>query len=755
VWRAAAVPSRARPFSGIPFSSGKIDRSSVAHPFLLAALLPAAAAAAANPAAAFERALAAAEARLQRQDLPGAEAQYRTALREGWLLLGTIERVEGRLPQARDAFRAAGLDGGDEPRVQRALAVAHLQMGEPAEAEAILAPLVKGNARDADTRRLMAQALLARGQAAAAARELEAARAAAPADLETLFALACARLAEGRADAADTLFRQLARARPLPQTRLLIGRAYRDAGHYERARAELRAALKLSPRIRYAHYYLGMVAARQGERAALAEAIDEFRAELALAPDDPLANLELGVALAESQRCEEALPALEVAARGAPPHARTLYYLGRCQLAQGRGADAAASLGRALELARAHGANAPALRAIHTQLGQALRAAGRTEEAAPHFAESARLSAEGTEAERENLARYMADAADPAGVRMPAVMLVEPSPLASVPSAPRQELAGRVRAGLAGAYLNLGVMAAQREEFPRAATLLEKAAALQPGLERVQYSLGVAYFNARDFAKATGPLARAFAEQPALPGLRSMLAMAWLESGGFAQAADLLRDDPARASDAALQFAYGLALARSGRAPEAEEVFSRLLSQHGDSPELSVMLGQAHAQQGDYPAAVEALTRALRLRPGVAEASATLGLIYLKQGKLDEAEAALRAELSAHPQDVGAQQNLAIVLDTLHRRAEAIEVLKRLLAAKPDAAEARYLLGKALLAEGAAQDALPHLESAAQASPEDPSVRYQLGQAYQRLGKADLAEREFEAFRKLKEASRN
>lgn len=724
-------------------------------PFLLAALLQAAAVPSRDPAGAFERALSSAEASLQRGELGAAEARYQTALVEGWLLLGTLERLDGRVVQARDAFRAAAAVAGEDRRVQQSLAVAHLLMGEAAEAEAILAPLARADPPDVKARVLLAQALLARGDAAKAVAELEAARAVAPHDLELLFALGAARLVQGKADAAAAIFARLAKARPIPQTRLLIGRTYRDAGHYERARAELRAALALNPRLRHAHYYLGMVAARQGERAALAEAIEEFRAELALAPQDPLATLELGVALAESQRWAEALPHLQAAARSDPPHARALYYLGRTQLALDGPADAAATLGRALELARAQGANAPALRAIHTQLGQALRSLGRAEEAAPHFAESARLSAESTEAERENLARYLADAVDPAGARMPAVPLMEASPLAGLPAGRRREIAGRLQAGLARAYLNLGVMKAQAQDFEAAGALLEKAAALQPDLDRVQYSLGVAYFNARQYARATGPLARALARQPQQPGLRSMLAMAWLNSGGFAQAADLLRDDPARARDPALQFAYGLALVRSERAAEAEQVFSRLLSDHGDSPELSVMLGQAHAQQGDYPAAIAALTRALRAKPDVAEANATLGVIYLRQGKLEEAEAALRAEVKAHPEDVSAQQNLAIVLDSLQRRAEAIELLRRMLASRPDLADARYLLGKALLAEGAPAEALQHLEGAALASPNDPNVRYQLGQAYQKLGKPDLAEREFEAFRRLKDERRN
>jgi tetratricopeptide (TPR) repeat protein len=724
----------------------------VVTPLLLSGLLSAAGGI--DPATAFDQGLAAAESSLQRGDVAGAERRYASVLLEGWLLLGTLERIEGRLPQAREAFRAAAAASEDR-RAQWALAAAHLQMGEAAEAEALLAPMARSDPADVQTRALLAQALLARGEAAQAALELEAARARAPDDLELAFALGGAYLVLGNVDRAAELFALIVDARPIPQTRLLIGRTYGEAGQFDRARAELLAASKQDPRLRGAHYALGMLALKQGQRAALAEAIDAFRTELKLAPADRLATLELGVALAESQRWAEAGPLLEAAARTGPPHPRTLYYLGRSQLGLDRADNAAASLSRALELAQQGGANAPALRAIRTQLGQALRAAGRAEEAAAQFAESERLSAEGTEAERENLARYLADAPDPAKPRAPAVALAEASPLAELPAARRRAIAARVRTGLARAYLNLGVLRAQSQDFAGAAERFEQAAGLDPALPRLQYSLGVAYFNAGQFERATGPLSRALAEQPKEAGLRSMLAMAWLNSSQFAQAADLLRDDPERPGNAALQFAYGLALVRSERASEAEPVFATLLREHGDSPELSVMIGQAHAQQGDYPSAIEALERALRLRPDVAEANGTLGVIYLRQGKLEAAEKALQEELRAHPTDASSQQNLAIVLESLQRLPEAVEVLRRLLAARPELNDARYLLGKTLLAQGASAEAVQHLEAAAKAAPKDPNIRYQLGTAYQRTGRPELAQREFEEFRRLKDAQRN
>ena len=53
-----------------------------------------------------------------------------------------------------------------------------------------------------------------------------------------------------------------------------------------------------------------------------------------------------------------------------------------------------------------------------------------------------------------------------------------------------------------------------------------------------------------------------------------MLALSWLNAGGYAQAMELLVDDPGRVTDRSLQYAYGVALVRSGRAAQAETVFA-------------------------------------------------------------------------------------------------------------------------------------------------------------------------------------
>ena len=330
----------------------------------------------------------------------------------------------------------------------------------------------------------------------------------------------------------------------------------------------------------------------------------------------------------------------------------------------------------------------------------------------------------------------------------------QPSLFAGLGSAERLEIRRRVTATLARAYLNLGIMEAQRGRFLPAAELLEEAAAVDAEFPQVQYSLGVAYFNAQRYSQARAPLSRALDADPNNAIIRRMLAMSCLNTDAYDKAAALLASDPGRDADSSLQYAYGLALVRSDRAAEAEAIFSRLLAEHGSTPEVSVVLGHAYAQQGNFDAAIEALQRALRLNPTVADANSALGMIYLKQGRLAEAESALRAELNSHPRDVKARQTLATTLDLLGRQDDALIELQAVLNSRPEFADAQYLLGKILLSRNAADAGVVHLEAAARLAPEDSNVHYQLARAYERLGRTELARQELATYQQLKEKQR-
>lgn len=709
--------------------------------------------------AALDRTVASAEDSLREGERQVAESRYRTALLAGWMWLGGVYAGNGHLAEARHAFERAAASAVENRDALQSLAVVQLQMGDTVTALDTLTRLASMSPASISVRRTLAQALIAAGKAAEAVQELEEAHGLAPDDPELTFTLASGYLRLQKPDMAERLFGRVTAARPLPQTYVLIGRTYRDFGYYDRARTALSRALKMDPRVRRAHYYLGTAAVMEEGIVRLDEAIAEFRQELRLSPADPPTTLRLGMALTEARRYGEAMPVLEQAVRSSSDSPDAWLYFGRCQLALSRATDAIASFRRALDRASASGASSGTvqqvrLRTIHYQLATALRRAGSAAEAEREFAEAQRLSARRTEADREELAQYMAD--PPVG--LPATVTqgfpLEVAGLDTRTPAERESATARVRATLCRAYLNLGVMQAQATRFGRAAELLEEAARIDPAFPQVQYSMGVAYFNAGQFEKAAAALARALEQQPGTADTRRMLALASMNAEDYTRAADLLRDDPKRASDPSLQYVYGLSLVRSNRAQEAERIFSHVLAEHPDLPELNVALGQAYAAQGDYDAAVKSLRRAIELKSDVAEANASLGIIYLEQGQLSAATAALRAELASHPDNLKSRYTLATVLDLDGHGDEALGELRAIVAVKPTYADARYLFGKILLARGAAADATAHLEAAARLTPDVANIHYQLGLAYQRMGRTELAAREFEIFQQLKDKKR-
>lgn len=702
-----------------------------------------------------DRLMAEAEASLESNERQLAESRFREALLEGWIVKGAIDYASGRREAARRAFERAASVAVETRRARTCLAFVHLELGDAERAVAVLRRVVQRDPTAGNERRLLAQALVASGRAEEAVQELEEVVFAVPDDLESAFALASGYLRLGKLDAAEAVLARIAEQRPIPQTKVLIGRTYRDFRHLDHARAALEAALEQDPAVRRARYYLGTIELLARGQDGLDAALALFSSELERFPDDPMTHLYLGLALAEARRFSQAIPALEIAAAWPPTRLDALRFLGRCHLGMERPREAADYLRQALSLAEATAARPRQMAGILYQLGTASRQLGARDEAGRYLAEAQRYSSQIIAAERDRFADLVDSADDvleqsPWGLAPPAdiARLIELGPEVA------EAVDARVETALVRAYFNLGVLQAQNRRFARAAELFESAAEIDPDFPQLARSLGVAHFNAERFDRAAPALARALEQDPGNLDLERMLALAWLNVEDYGSAAALLADRETRGGEASLHYAYALALVRSDRAEEAGAVFATLMEEHAAWPELHVLLGQAHAQQGDFARAVASLERARELDPAVAEASLTLGIIYLKQGRLEDAEKALRDELSHHPDDIAARYHLGVTLDLGQRQAEAAAALESVLRAQPDHSDARYLLGKIRLAAGLADEAVVHLEAAAALAPADANVRYQLAQAYRRLGKAERASEELAAYRALKARER-
>lgn len=707
--------------------------------------------------------VAEAESALRFGETQLAESRYREALRDAWMLVGAAHAADSEWSSARDAFERATRQTLEMRRAVLALASAELKMGAVDEALARLRQLQGRRPGDTQVQRMTARVLSAAGKDQEAVQELEEAHAAAPDDAELTFYLATGYLELEDFDAAERLFAEVAELRPIAETQILVGRTWRDVQEYDRARQSLNRALEMDPRVRKARFYLGTVELLDEGRGGLDLAVHHFRDELVIAPEDPVNRHFLGLSLVELRRFEEALPHLDVAVANEGTNIDGLHFRGRALLSLGRAEEAVESLERALELAEADpSAAGNQMGSIHYQLALALRRSGRNDEARPHF-DAAESALEGfTDESRERLKRYLNDApreASPAisSVAVPTLGLEALSP------GERQTALRSLGDVIARANLNLGVLQSRAGRTDRAAGHFRVAreTASDEGLAaQATYSQGVAWFQAGRHGEALEALESAWAQSAGGdagrvggtggdPTLRRMLALTRLEIADWQGAVELLADDPQRASDPSLQYAYGTALVRSGRSDEALAVFDSLAEAGADRADLAVLFGEAYAQEGDWPAAEESLRRALQLDPQVAGAHSTLGEIFMRQGEMEKSEAELRAELAIRPGDRRSHFLLATVLDLADRHGEAEEHVRAVLEQTPNDADARYLLGKILFGRGEYEASAAQLEAAAGLAPGDPNIHYQLAQAYQRAGRRELAKATFEVYRKL------
>ena len=150
-----------------------------------------------------------------------------------------------------------------------------------------------------------------------------------------------------------------------------LGKQGRAAEAFE----QYRAALAIEPDNHYVHHNLGRAYQQAGE---IHAAIQEFRAAVRLQPDYALGHYSLGLALLSLMRADEAIASLERSAELQPRSSATQYELGNAFIALRQWDKAAAHFAKGVELNR-HDPQA------HHNLGVALTQLGRDAEAVDHY----------------------------------------------------------------------------------------------------------------------------------------------------------------------------------------------------------------------------------------------------------------------------------------------------------------------------------------------------------------------------------
>ncbi len=131
--------------------------------------------------------------------------------------------------------------------------------------------------------------------------------------------------------------------------------------------------------------------------------------------------------------------------------------------------------------------------------------------------------------------------------------------------------------------------------------------------------------------------------------------------------------------------ARGGIAAGQGRLDDAVAFYRRAIELRPDYAEALTNLGIALKRQGRLEDALQACERAVALKPGDATALVNLGAVLQAQGRLDEAEASYARALALDGGSRTARENLSNAIACQGRMAEAEQLQHAVVAASPDA----------------------------------------------------------------------
>ncbi|MDT7542159.1 MAG: hypothetical protein QOE33_2063 [Acidobacteriota bacterium] len=313
-------------------------------------------------------------------------------------------------------------------------------------------------------------------------------------------------------------------------------------------------------------------------------------------------------------------------------------------------------------------------------------------------------------------------------------------------------------------YGKLGKIYSAERHYAEAVATLESAARLSPESGEVLLDLSIAYFDAGQYRKSLEASDKAVALNPQSVGARHMLGKSQFMLGEFSQAVTQLEVALRLApKDYDIAYTLGLAHLKQKELAPAREIYTGMLAQLGDRPQLHIIFGRAYRETGFLPEAVEEFKRAVALDPHFPRAHYYLGLTYLlKDGaaRLDDAAEEFKVELASNPEEFFANYYLGIIYVIQRKWEPSIALLEKASRREPDNPDPYFHLGQAYESLDQHEKAIAALRKSIALNPElshndyqVATAHYRLGQSLLKAGRQDEGERELQLAADLKSKS--
>ncbi len=342
----------------------------------------------------------------------------------------------------------------------------------------------------------------------------------------------------------------------------------------------------------------------------------------------------------------------------------------------------------------------------------------------------------------------------------------------------------------AAAQVQAGVAALKAGNFAAAGQHFTAALKIDPSLAEVRANLGLAYYAGGQYQQAIPQFREALKQMPSSQTAQAFLPLSLAAVGNCAEAAPNLGREFDSMPNPRLRRVIGLSLLRCqmqlGDSAGATQAAAKLVTGYPNDPDVLYAAGQLYGglsnqlyarllsvaphsarayqlegsvagSEGNWKRAIDAYRRSLKLQPNLQDVHLQIAILLLTHSPDPDAWQQglqeLNEELRVNPSSAQAEYEIGEVYRKHGKLDQAVPAFRRSLELNPQAVPTRLALAKALAQLGKNQDALAALEPAQKTDPNDSSVRFLLAQLYRKLGRMADAQREDDAFRKLRAAA--
>jgi tetratricopeptide (TPR) repeat protein len=259
------------------------------------------------------------------------------------------------------------------------------------------------------------------------------------------------------------------------------------------------------------------------------------------------------------------------------------------------------------------------------------------------------------------------------------------------------------------------------------------------------------YCQNRKFEQAINVLTEVMRENPDEHEAAQLLALSYYSVGKIDRAVPLLERLQSGVGAAAFDTSYllGLCYLKTSQPSKARAAFARMYSVQPGSGVAHLLFARMLVREHREEEAVPELKTAISLDGRLAMAHFLLGEIYLYKGEAEFATAEFRKELEISPALWLVYWRLGDALARLETYDEAERALKQAIWLNESFSGPYVTLGQIALKRDDFELAAGLLERAVKMEPNNQNAHYSLAKTYQKLGRIDDANRQFELSRSL------